>query len=225
MPLTTVADRADLLRAYGIRLPAETLAASMQAAEAFRARVNGPVAVKIASPDIMHRTEIDAVVTDVRDASELAGAYAAVLSNARERMPGARIVGVLVQEMIGGGAEAIVGFKRDPAFGPMVVFGAGGMLVELVRDVQMRPTPLSLEQAFDMIERSAIHPLLAGYRGGPRLDVPALADTLVRVSLLAAGYPEIQELDLNPVKVLGEGEGCVALDYKFVVPHTLRRPA
>ena len=217
LPLTTVPDQSDLLRAYGIRLPAETLAASMGAAEAFRARVHGPVAVKIASADIMHRTEIHAVVTDVRDASELAGAYATVLSNARERMPGARIDGVLVQEMIGGGTETIVGFKRDPAFGPMVVFGAGGMLVELVRDVQMRPIPLSLEQAFEMIEESAIHPLLAGYRGGPRLDVSALADTLVRVSLLAVDYPEIRELDLNPVKVLGEGEGCVALDYNLVV--------
>ena len=217
LPLTTVADQADLLRAYGIRLPAEILAASTQAAEAFRARVNGPVAVKIASPDIMHRTEIDAVVTDVRDASELAGAYATVLSNARERTSGARIDGVLVQEMISGGTETIIGFKRDPAFGPMVVFGAGGMLVEVVRDVQMRPTPLSLEQAFEMIEGSATHTLLAGFRGGPRLDVPALADTLVRVSRLAVDYPEVQELDLNPVKVLGEGEGCVALDYNFVV--------
>ena len=217
LPLTTVAEQAHLLRAYGVRLPAEILAASVGAAEAFRVRVNGPVAVKVASPDIMHRTEIAAVVTDVRGASELADAYESVLANARERAPGARIDGVLVQEMIGGGAETIVGIKRDPVFGPMAVFGAGGMLVELMNDVQLRPIPLTRAQAFDMIEGSAIHPLLAGYRGGARLDVAALADMLVRVSSLAVDYPAIQELDLNPVKVLSEGLGCVAVDYKVAV--------
>ena len=217
MPLTTVAEQAHLLRAYGVRLPAEILAASVGAAEQFRVRVNGPVAVKVASPDIMHRTEIAAVVTDVRAASELADAYESVLANARERAPGARIDGVLVQEMIGGGTETIVGIKRDPVFGPMAVFGAGGMLVELMNDVQLRPIPLTRAQAFDMIEGSAIHPLLAGYRGGARLDVAALADMLVRVSSLAVDYPVIQELDLNPVKVLSEGLGCVAVDYKVAV--------
>ena len=217
LPLTTVAEQADLLRAYGIRLPAEVVAAGVQAAEAFRARVDAPVAVKIASPDIMHRTEIDAVVTGVRNASELADACETVLANARSRAPGARIDGVLVQEMVVGGVETIVGIKRDPVFGSMVVFGAGGMLVELMKDVQLRPTPLTRTEALNMIDGSAVHPLLAGYRGGPALDVAALADMLVRVSLLAADYPEIQELDMNPVKVLPAGQGCVAVDYKVVV--------
>ena len=216
MPLGTVAEQAGLLRAYGVRLPWEILAENVRDAEAFRVHVNGPVAVKVASPDIMHRTEIATVLTNVRDASELASAYETVLANARERAPDARIEGVLVQEMIDGGSEAIVGVKRDPVFGPIAVFGAGGMLVELVRDVRLRPIPLTLAQAIDMIEESTVYPLLAGYRGGPRLDVTALADTLVRVSLLAADYPEIRELDLNPVKVLREGEGCVAVDYKIV---------
>ncbi len=217
LPLTTVAEQADLLRAYGIRLPAEVVAGSVRAAEAFRTRVDAPVAVKIASPDIMHRTEIGAVVTGVRTDAELADAYRTVLARARQRAPDARIDGVLVQEMVAGGIETIVGIKRDPVFGPMVVFGAGGMLVELLKDVQLRPTPLIRTESFDMIERSAIHPLLAGYRGGPALDVAALADMLVSVSLVAADYPEIQEIDLNPVMVLPVGQGCVAVDYKIVV--------
>ena len=217
LPLNTVAEQAELLRAYGVRLPAAILARSAEAAEAFRARVNGTVAVKIASPDIMHRTEIGAVVTGVRDASELADAYETVLARARKRAPDARIDGVLVQEMVAGGVETIVGVKRDPVFGPMVVFGAGGMLVELMRDVQLRPAPLARAQAFEMIERSAVHPLLAGYRGGPALDVAALAETLVRVSRLAVDYPEIQELDLNPVMVMPAGQGCFSVDCKVVV--------
>ena len=216
-PLATVAGQADLLSAYGIRLPKEVLAASVEAAEEFRARVNGPVVVKVASPDIMHRTDIGGIVTNVRDASQLADAFAAVLANAGEQAPDARIDGILVQEMIGGGIETIVGIKRDPVFGPMVVFGAGGMLVELMKALQLRPAPLSVGQAFELIERSSLHPLLAGYRGGPKLDIAALADTLMRVSSMAVDYPEIQELDLNPVKVLGDGEGCVAVDYKIVV--------
>ena len=217
LPLTTVAEQAELLRTYGIRLPRETLAPSLEAAEDFRVRVNGPVAVKVASPDIMHRTEIAAVVTDVRDASQLAGAYGRILANARKQVPGARIDGVLVQEMIAGGVETIVGIKRDPVFGPMAIFGAGGVLVELMKDVKLCRIPLTRAQAFDMIEGSSIYPLLAGYRGGARLDVPALADMLVRVSSLAVDYPEIHEFDLNPVKVLREGQGCVAVDYKVVV--------
>jgi len=217
LPLTTVADQAELLRAYGVRLPAEVVAESAEAAEAFRARVDSAVAVKIASPDIMHRTEIGAVVTGIGDASELADAYETVLARARRRASDARIDGVLVQEMVAGGVEAIVGIKRDPVFGPMAVFGAGGMLVELMRDVQLRPAPLTRAQAFEMVERSVIHPLLAGYRGGPALDVAALADTLVRVSLVAVDYPEIQELDLNPVMVMPAGQGCLAVDYKVVV--------
>ena len=217
LPLTTVAEQADLVRAYGIRLPKEVLAASVEAAEEFRVRVNGPVVVKVASPDIMHRTEIGGVVTNVGDSSQLADACETVLANAGEQASGARIDGILVQEMIVDGAETIVGIKRDPVFGSMVVFGAGGTLVEMMRDVGLRPAPLTRSQAFDMIEKSSIYPLLAGYRGGPKLDVAALADTLVRVSSMAVDYPEIQELDLNPVKILGDGEGCVAVDYKFVV--------
>ena len=217
MPPTTVAEQADLLSAYGIRLPKEVLAASVETAEEFRARVDGPVVVKVASPDIMHRTDIGGVVTNVRDSSQLADACETVLTNAGEQAPGARIDGVLVQEMIVDGTETIVGIKRDPVFGPMVVFGAGGMLVELIGDVELRPAPLTLSQAFDLIEKSSLHPLLAGYRGGPKLDVAALADTLMRVSLIAVDYPEIRELDLNPIKVLGDGEGCVAVDYKVVV--------
>lgn len=215
--LAGVAGQGAVLRGYGIRLPRECLADSLEAAETFRREVGQPIALKIASPDIRHRTEIDGVVTDIADAAGLAAAYDGVLSNAKRRCPEARVEGVLVQEMIHGGAEALIGAKRDPVFGPIIAFGPGGTLVELIDQVRLHPAPMSAAQAEEMVAMSPMHVLVGGYRGGEKLDAPALVDTLMRVSWLAADRPEILELDLNPVVVLSEGNGCVALDYKFTL--------
>ena len=171
----------------------------------------------IASADIAHRTEIGAVVTGIADADALAAAYERVLDNARRHHPDARIDGVLVQEMVDGGVEVLIGVKRDPVFGPMVAVGPGGILVELIGDVRLHPAPLSPAEAHRLIGLTALDVLLGGYRGGARLDAEALAETLSRVSWLAADRHEIAELDLNPVVVLGQGSGCVAVDYKFIL--------
>jgi len=216
-PLDGVEAQRGVLAAYGVRLPRETVAATIEEAEAFRAALESPVAVKIASPDIAHRTEIGGVVTDVRGEDALAVACDTVNANARLRHPDARIEGVLVQEMVSGGVEVLIGAKRDPVFGPMIVFGPGGTLVELVADVNMLPAPVSEAVARRVLEGSVLGPMLRGFRGGGPLDAAALARTIARVSWLAAERPEIAELDLNPVVVLGDGEGCVAVDYKFTV--------
>lgn len=217
LPLTDVNNHAKVLRAYGIRLPSQTLATSLKGAEAFRAQLDGLVALKIASPDIAHRTDIGGIVTDIKDAKTLAAAYDRILKNAKQHLPDARIDGVLVQEMVRGRTEAFIGVKRDPVFGPMIAFGAGGTLVELVRQIKLRPAPVSQAQAQEMVEMSVLYPLLVGYRGGTKLDVTSLVDTVTQVSWLAAHHAELQELDLNPVVVLPEGGGCVAVDYKLTV--------
>lgn len=216
-PLDHVEAQKAVLEAYGVRLPRETVASSIDEAEAFRAELDGPVAVKIASPDIAHRTEIGCVVTDVHGEDALAVACDTVNHNARRHHPDACIEGVLVQEMVSGGLEVLIGAKRDPVFGPMVVFGPGGTLVELIGKVDMLPAPVSAGVAKRLLLESPLGPLFRGFRGGGPLDVDALSKTIARVSWLAADRPEIAELDLNPVVVLAEGEGCVAVDYKFTV--------
>ena len=216
-PLDRVEAQKAALTAYGVRLPREIIAATIQEAEAFRAELDSPVAVKIASPDIVHRTEIGGVVTDVRGEDALAVACDTVNTNARRHHPDARIEGLLVQEMVSGGLEVLVGVKRDPVFGPMIVFGPGGTLVELIADVHMLPAPVSEVAARRVLEESVLGPMFRGFRGSGPLDAEALAKTIARVSWLAVDRPEIAELDLNPVLVLGDGEGCLAVDYKFTV--------
>ena len=216
-PLDHVEAQKAVLEAYGVRLPRETVAATIEEAEAFRAELGMPVAVKIASPDIAHRTEIGCVVTDVRDEDAFAVAYDQVNHNARRHHPDARIEGVLVQEMVNGGLEVLIGVTRDPVFGPMIVFGPGGTLVELIGEVDMLPSPVSESVARRVLEASVLGPLFRGYRGSGPLDVADLAKTIARTSWLAVDRPEIVELDLNPVVVLDEGAGCVAVDYKFTV--------
>ncbi len=216
-PLGNVQNQKAVLEAYGVRLPREMVAATIDEAEEFRAALDSAVAVKIASPDIAHRTEIGGVVTDVLGEDELAVACDTVNNNARRHHPDARIEGVLVQEMVNGRLEVLIGVKRDPVFGPMIVFGPGGTLVELIGDVNMLPCPVSEAVAYRLLDESVLGPLFKGFRGSGPLDLKALASTIARVSWLAADRPEIAELDLNPVAVLGDGDGCVAVDYKFTV--------
>lgn len=215
--LSSVAGQRRLLEACGVRLPREALARDGDEATAFLEAVGGPVVLKIASPDIAHRTEIGGVVTNVVDRAGLQGAYEAIIANVRRRRPQARIEGVLVQEMVEAGVEALLGVKRDPVFGPILAVGPGGTLVELLQDVALRPAPVSAREAEDLLDASSLGTLLAGYRGGVPLDRSALAEMVERVSWIGVDHPEIQELDLNPVMVLPEGRGCVAVDFAFAL--------
>ena len=215
LALDSVENQARVLAAYGVRLPRETLAENADQAAAFLVEVGGPVVAKIASPDIAHRSEIGAVIVGIADADTLAEAYGTIMENAERHHPDARLDGILMQEMVSDGIEALIGVKRDPTFGPMVAFGPGGTLVELFGDVTLQPAPFGVETARRLIAGSPLAALLAGYRGGAARDAEALAEALSRVSWLAADRDDIDELDLNPVSVLNQG--CVALDYKFTL--------
>ncbi|MGY8991450.1 MAG: acetate--CoA ligase family protein [Rhodospirillales bacterium] len=215
--LANVSEQTKALEAYGVQLPQQTLATDIDSAQSFFDDTGGSVALKIASPDIAHRTEIGGVVTGIADYTALDKAYDTILANAKTHHPNAQIDGILVQEMITDGVEALIGMKRDATFGPMIAVGAGGTLVELLGDVQMAPAPLSAGQAETLIDNTLLGTLLSGYRGGAVMDKAALIEMIVKVSWLVADNDTITELDLNPVMVRPKGQGCVAVDFKFAL--------
>jgi acetyltransferase len=169
--------------------------------------------VKLDSPDILHKTEAGGLKLNIKTAAELKDAYRQVMGNARRYNPKARINGVLIQEMVSGGTEVIIGVNNDPQFGPTVMFGLGGIFVEILKDVSLRVAPLSLEDALEMIREIKGFKILSGARGRAKADIPAIADTLVRVSRMALDLESrLSELDINPLLVLPEGLGVRVAD-------------
>lgn len=203
-----------LLAAYGIRGPQEAVAPTAEAAVEAAEEIGYPVVLKILSPDIQHKTEIGGVRVGLGNARAVRTAFQEVMEAARSYNEQARLDGALIQEMIPSDAvEVILGILKDPSFGPVVVFGSGGILVELVQDSTLRLPPLSPAEAREMIEETRGARLLHGFRGKPPADVEALADTLVRLSQLAVDLGDlIAALDINPLMVLPEGQGVCAVD-------------
>jgi acetyltransferase len=203
-----------LLAAYGIPVTREAVAASAAQAARLAATFAGPVALKIHSPDILHKTEAQGVLLNVVSAAAVRRGFAQLIRNARAYKPEARIEGVLVQEMASRGAvEVIIGASVDPQFGPAVVFGLGGVFVELFKDSSLRLAPVSRAEARAMIAETRGAALLAGYRGRPAGDVEAVEDAICRLSHLAADLQdEIAAIDVNPLMVLPAGRGVVAAD-------------
>ncbi|HXF66083.1 MAG TPA: acetate--CoA ligase family protein [Burkholderiales bacterium] len=202
-----------VLSEYGIPVTREELAATREQALAAARRIGYPVALKVQSPDIPHKTEARAVRLGLASDDALAAAYDEVLASARAHDPGAGIEGVLVQEMVQEGVEAILGVVNDSLFGPAVMFGLGGIFAEVLKDVSFRLAPVTDSVAREMIEEIAGYPLLAGARGRPRADVEGLAEAIVRLSALAVDLePHLAELDINPLFVLAEGKGVKAAD-------------
>ncbi len=173
-----------------------------------------PVAVKIASPDIGHKSDVGGVEVGLRTASAVRAAFKRVTENARRAKPEARIEGVTVQAMARPGREVIVGAVRDPQFGPLVMFGSGGVYVELMKDVSFRLAPVARSEAVAMVEETLAGKLLSGLRGQPPADKSAVADVIVAVSELVAADETIIELDINPLMVYDKGQGAVAVDIR-----------
>ena len=202
-----------LLSLYGIPVTRERRAGSVEEAVAGAREIGYPVVIKVESPDILHKTEAGVVRIGISDDAELRQAYDHVLRNARERRPDADALGVLVQEMVSEAVEAIVGVSRDPTFGPVLLFGIGGVHVEVYDDVTMRVCPISRDDAEGMVDDIKGAKLLNGYRGRPAADVDALVDVLPRVSALAMDLEaEVSQIDVNPLAVLPRGRGVKALD-------------
>ncbi len=202
-----------LLACYGLHGPAEALVADAAAAQRAAAGMGGAVALKVASPDLPHKTEAGAVKLGLLGEAAVAAGYAEVLANARAYRPDARLEGVLVQEMVTGGQEMLLGITQDATFGPVLAVGFGGILVEVLKDVAFRLPPVSPAEAEAMLRELRLFPLLQGVRGAPASDLPALVAAICRFSWLAADLGEAPfEVEVNPLIVLPQGRGVRVVD-------------
>lgn len=207
-------DLAALLSSYGVASPPSRLATDADEAAALAREIGGPVALKLQSPDITHKSDVGGVALDLAGEEAVRAAFARIVGRARRARPEARIAGALVQPMLRGGQELIVGTRRDPQFGPLALVGSGGVEVELLRDVALGLAPLSRAEAERMLDGTRAGLRLRGWRGAPAGDREAVLDALLRLAQLACDFPEIAELEINPLYVLPEGRGALALDVR-----------
>lgn len=207
----------DVMQAYGLVLPQSKLARSPEEAVRLAAEIGFPVVLKIASPDILHKSDIGAVKLGLSDSTDVRDAYELIEYRSRRHNPDADIWGVLVQQMIVGGKEVIIGMSRDPQFGPLLMFGLGGIYVEVMKDVVFRIAPIDRREAQAMVTGIRSYPLLKGVRGEPPADVDAVIETLLRVSQLVTDFPEVVELDVNPLIVHEAGQGATVLDARMII--------
>jgi acyl-CoA synthetase (NDP forming) len=216
-------DTWSVLSAFGLPIAVHSLAQTADEAAAFASVIGFPVAAKLASTKVTHKTELGAVRLNLGDAGEVRTAFSEIVARA-ERAAGPGVVdGVLIQPMITGGVETLVGIAHDPTFGPLVAFGIGGINVEVLSDVRFRIAPVTDRDADDLLHEIRGLPLLTGHRGRLPADIDALRDVLLRVSCLAERVPEIAELDLNPVIALAPGAGCRVIDARIRVAPAGRR--
>jgi len=207
----------ELLAAYGLPFAQATRVSQVDAALEAAASIGFPVVLKVASPDISHKTDVGGVVVGIDSAEALRAAWDRMHRSLREKAPNARIEGFEVEAEIRGGKEVLIGLQRDPSFGPIIVFGLGGIYVEVLRDVTFRLAPLRHLSAQRMVESIRSFPILKGVRGEPPSDLAALEEALERVSQLAVEVEEVAELDLNPMIVRAAGSGVVAVDARVVL--------
>jgi acyl-CoA synthetase (NDP forming) len=206
-----------VLSAWGIPVARSELARDASEAVRIARELRYPVVMKIASFDIVHKSEAGGVKVGLSSELEVRQAFDEILTNARVYKPNANIAGVTMQEYLPPGKEVIIGAMQDPSFGATVMFGLGGIWVEVLKDVSFRLAPLSLEDAKEMIQEIKGYPVLAGLRGEPQVDVDAIADMLRKVGDLVYEFPEIAELDLNPVFAFDRGKGAIAVDARMIL--------
>jgi acetyltransferase len=207
----------EVMAAYGLRLPPSELARSPQEAVEMANRIGYPVVLKISSPDILHKSDIGGVRAGISSASEVRDAYELIEYRARRYQPNADIRGILVQQQAPRGRECLVGVSRDPQLGPLIGFGMGGIYVEVLKDVVFRLAPLSRQEAQEQIEAINSFPILRGVRGQPPADIASILDTLLRTSQLVMDFPEIVEMDINPLMVYDQGQGSLVLDARIIL--------
>jgi acetyl-CoA synthetase (ADP-forming) len=194
---------------YGISVTKFNLANSENEAAQQAEKIGYPIVLKIVSPDVIHKSDAGGVIVNLKNAEDVKAGYTKIIQNVTKYKPDAKIVGVLVQEMAPQATEVIVGALKDPQFGQTVMFGLGGIFVELLKDVNFRVAPVTLDEAKEMITQLKAFPLLNGYRNTPPADIDALAQIVLNTSRLVMDYPEIKELDLNPVMAYSKGAKTV----------------
>jgi acyl-CoA synthetase (NDP forming) len=202
-----------LFKEFAIPVAPTVLTKSSDEAAAAADKVGYPVVLKIESAQVTHKSDVGGVALRLCNASEVRAAFTCIQSDVKSRLPNATIDGIVVQRMAGEGVEMILGIKRDPLFGPVVLCGLGGILVELLKDVSVGIPPLTRQDAFDLLARLRGFSILGGVRGKPPADLDALCDAVVGVSRLAMSLgDQLLGLDINPLIVLPKGQGAVAVD-------------
>jgi acetyltransferase len=207
----------DILTAYGLAIPDSSLAETADDAVEVANKMGYPVVLKVASPDILHKTDVGGVKVDLQNATDVRDAFDLITYRAQRYLPEARLWGCLVQKMVPEGLEVLIGMNRDPQFGPLVTFGLGGIYVETLRDVAFRVAPFSRREASEMLREIRASALLDGVRRQPPVDKEMLVEALLRIAQLVMDFPEIEELDINPFVIYNEGQGGIAIDMRLIL--------
>lgn len=194
---------------YAIPVTTFKLAKKPEEAVAFARQIGFPIVLKIVSPDIIHKSDAGGVMVNLKTPAEVRSAYRKILENVKKYNPAAKVAGVLIQEMAPQSTEVIVGAIKDPQFGQTLMFGLGGIFVELLKDVTFRIAPLTRADAYEMVTKVKAYPLLKGYRNTSPADLDAITDALLNTSKLVMDYPGIKELDLNPIMAYEKGAKTV----------------
>jgi acyl-CoA synthetase (NDP forming) len=198
-----------ICRHYEIPVTNFEIAEDETEAVKFAEEIGYPVVLKIVSSDIIHKSDIGGVIINVKDAKDVQNAYKQIMDNVKKHKPNAKIIGILIQEMAPPSTEVIVGATKDPQFGPAIMFGLGGIFVEVLKDVTFRIAPIKEDEAREMITEVRAYPLLEGYRNTPPADIDAIVEILLKTSRLVTEHEEIKELDLNPIMVYEKGAKTV----------------
>jgi acetyl coenzyme A synthetase (ADP forming)-like protein len=210
-------DALRVLETYGLPVPRGFLATRPEEAVEMAGQLGYPVVMKVVSPGIIHKSEAGGVELHIGTPGEVTDAWERIHRNAKQASPGAAIQGIWITPMVMGGEEVILGIKRDPAFGPVVLFGMGGIFVEVFRDVSFGVAPLSREEAWNMIRKTRAYQILKGIRGRKARDMESIVDAMLRLGQLAVDFPRIEELDINPLFVMEEGKGSMIGDARIIL--------
>ena len=215
LKLLTEVESKELLSKWGIPVVETRLTRSKKEAISVSKKMGFPVVLKISSPDIVHKSDAGGVKLGLANATQVGKAYTEITSSIKNQYPQAQIQGVSVQKMAPDGTEVIIGMSKDPQFGPVLMFGLGGVLVEVLKDVSFRITPVTTRDASEMIKEIKGYPILQGYRGKEPANITALEELIVKVSEFVEQNPQIKELDLNPV--FAYKDKAVAVDARIVL--------
>ncbi len=213
--LLTEIEAKELVKQAGVSVVDTKLATSKEEAISLSQRVGFPVVLKIASPDVVHKSDAGGVKLGLKTSKQVGKAYDDILGAMKQKYPEAKVQGVSVQKMARPGVEVIIGMSKDAQFGPVLMFGLGGVLVEILKDVSFRIVPLTKRDAREMIREIKGYPLLEGYRGQEPVDVANLEGLILKVSSFVEQNPEIAELDLNPI--FAYSDGAVAVDARVIL--------
>jgi acyl-CoA synthetase (NDP forming) len=204
-----------ILRAYGIPAVKTVFAKTEEEAVKTADELGYPLVMKVVSPQISHKSDVGGIRLSLQDGGDVRAAYREMMEKIPEKRQDAVLEGVQMQPMLSGGREVIIGMILDPTFGPMLMFGLGGVYVEILKDVMFAIAPVDEKEAREMIMGIKTYPLLAGARGAKPSDIGALVDTILRVSRLVCDFPEIEEFEINPMLVFEEGKGAFAVDMRL----------